>query len=95
MMTNTGTTIRLSVADISVIGRNTTGVKLISVDANKDVFVASFARVKETESDADIDMEPISPDEILKSENIEIPDTEDEDPDKDVLETDAPEEPEE
>jgi len=39
-------------------------------------------------------MEPISPDEILKSENIEIPDTEDEDPDKDVLETDAPEEPE-
>ena len=94
MMTNTGTTIRLSVADISVIGRNTTGVKLISVDANKDVFVASFARVKETESDADVDMEPISPDEILKSEQIEIEDAED-DPDKDVLETDAPEEPEE
>ena len=60
MMTNTGTTIRLSVADISVIGRNTTGVKLISIDANKDVFVASFARVKETENDADIDMEPVT-----------------------------------
>ena len=92
MMTNTGTTIRLSVADISVIGRNTTGVKLISVDANKDVFVASFARVKETESDADVDMEPIAPEEILKSEHIEIEDAEDEDPDKDVLETDVPDE---
>jgi DNA gyrase subunit A len=92
MMTNTGTTIRLSVADISVIGRNTTGVKLISIDANKDVFVASFARVKETESDADVDMEPITPEEILKSEHIEIEDAEDEDPDKDVLETDVPDE---
>ena len=92
MMTNTGTTIRLSVADISVIGRNTTGVKLISIDANKDVFVASFARVKETENDADVDMEPIAPEEILKSEHIEIADDEDEDPDKDVLETDVPDE---
>ena len=43
-----------------MIGRNTTGVKLISIDANKDVFVASFARVKETENDADIDMEPVT-----------------------------------
>ena len=71
MMTNTGTTIRLSVADISVIGRNTTGVKLISVDASNDVFVASFARVKETENDADIDMEHISPEEIIESEYSE------------------------
>ena len=73
----------------------TKAVKKMCIDANKDVFVASFARVKETESDADVDMEPITPEEILKSEHIEIEDAEDEDPDKDVLETDAPEDSEE
>lgn len=51
MMTNSGTTIRLTIADISIIGRNTTGVKLINLDSTK-TFVASFARVKESEADA-------------------------------------------
>ena len=98
MMTNTGTTIRLSVADISVIGRNTTGVKLISIEANKDVFVASFARVKETENDADVDMEHISPEEILESEKkeieaaeedlAEIVNSEEDNPDKDAEDSD-------
>ena len=53
MMTNSGTTIRLSVSDVNIIGRNTTGVKLINVDSEKGVFVASVSRVRETEEDAE------------------------------------------
>lgn len=48
IITNEGIIIRLAVSDISVIGRNTSGVKLINIDTDKDVRVASFTKVKET-----------------------------------------------
>ena len=48
MITNEGIIIRMMVNGISVIGRNTSGVKLINIDADKDVFVASVAKVRET-----------------------------------------------
>ena len=48
MITNEGIIIRLMVSGISVIGRNTSGVKLINIDADKDIFVASIAKVRET-----------------------------------------------
>ena len=47
-ITNEGILIRMSVDDISVIGRNTSGVKLMSIDADSDVRVASIAKVRES-----------------------------------------------
>ncbi len=38
----------MGVDDISVIGRNTSGVKLMSIDADSDVRVASIAKVRES-----------------------------------------------
>ena len=48
LITNEGILIRMSVDDISVIGRNTSGVKLMSIDADSDVRVASIAKVRES-----------------------------------------------
>ena len=48
LITNEGILIRMGVDDISVIGRNTSGVKLISIDADSDVRVASIAKVRES-----------------------------------------------
>ena len=51
MIINTeGIIIRMSVDDISVIGRNTSGVKLMSIDQNSDIKVASIAKVRESEA---------------------------------------------
>ena len=46
LITNEGILIRMGVDDISVIGRNTSGVKLMSIDADSDVRVASIAKVR-------------------------------------------------
>ncbi len=47
MITNEGIIIRMLVSDISIVGRNTSGVKLINIDNEKGIRVASIARVKE------------------------------------------------
>ncbi len=47
IITNVGVVIRISLEDVNVIGRNTSGVKLINLEAGKDVKVASFAKVRE------------------------------------------------
>ena len=49
MITNEGILIRIPVADISVLGRSTSGVKCMNVDAESDIRVANFAKVCETE----------------------------------------------
>ena len=38
----------MSVDDISIIGRNTSGVKLMSIDVDSDIKVASIAKVRES-----------------------------------------------
>ena len=48
LITNEGIIIRMSVDDISVIGRNTSGVKLMSIDADSNVRVATIAKVRES-----------------------------------------------
>ena len=48
LITNEGILIRMSVDDISIIGRNTYGVKLMSIDADSNVRVASIAKVRES-----------------------------------------------
>ena len=48
LITNEGILIRMGVDDISIIGRNTSGVKLMSIDAESNVRVASIAKVRES-----------------------------------------------
>ena len=48
LITNEGILIRMSVDDISIIGRNTSGVKMMSIDADSNVRVASIAKVRES-----------------------------------------------
>ena len=48
LITNEGILIRMGVDDISIIGRNTSGVKLMSIDADSNVRVASIAEVRES-----------------------------------------------
>ncbi len=47
MITTEGVVIRISVDDISVIGRNTSGVILMNIDSESDVRVASIAKVRD------------------------------------------------
>ena len=47
IITNEGIVIRISVEDISVIGRNTSGVKLMNIDQESDIRVASIAKVRD------------------------------------------------
>ena len=49
LITTEGIVIRMGVADISEQGRNTSGVKLMDIDANSDVMVAGIAKVRETQ----------------------------------------------
>ena len=48
LITTEGIIIRMSVDDISVIGRNTSGVKLMSIAHESDIKVASIAKVRES-----------------------------------------------
>lgn len=53
MITNEGIIIRMSVDDISVLGRVTLGVKLMNTGKNDDIVVASITKVKESVTQAD------------------------------------------
>jgi len=47
IITTGGIIIRIAVENISVLGRSTSGVKLISMDSEKEIKVASIAKVRE------------------------------------------------
>lgn len=51
LITNGGIIIRIAARDISKLGRITTGVKLMDIDSDKDIFVATIAKVKDTNPD--------------------------------------------
>ena len=74
LITTEGIVIRISVNDISVIGRNTSGVKLMNIDQDSDISVASIAKVRDNGSKSDgegmeeLDME----DEEIPEEIVEI-----------------------
>jgi DNA gyrase subunit A len=53
MITNEGIIIRMSVDDISILGRVTLGVKLMNTGNNDDIVVASMTKVKESVTEAD------------------------------------------
>lgn len=48
LITNEGIIIRMAVSDISIIGRNTSGVKLMNIDPESDIKVASIAKVRDS-----------------------------------------------
>ena len=56
IITTEGIIIRLMVSGISVLGRITSGVKLIDIDVDKDIKVASFAKVRESENTTEDDL---------------------------------------
>lgn len=47
MITNEGVIIQFHVSDVSMIGRNTSGVRLINMDISEDIKVAKIAKVRE------------------------------------------------
>lgn len=47
LITTEGIIIRFECSDISILGRITSGVKLMDVDSEKDIAVASIAKVRE------------------------------------------------
>ena len=70
LITNEGILIRMGVDDISVIGRNTSGVKLMSIDADSNVRVASIAKVRES-SRQDEEDENVADPESMENEDGE------------------------
>lgn len=70
LITNEGIIIRMAVNDISIIGRNTSGVKLMNVDSDSDVRVASIAKVRDSgtkeEETEEVDLEELEQTETEK-----------------------------
>lgn len=65
LITTEGIIIRLMVSDISVLGRITSGVKLMAIDTDTDITVASFAKVRESNNTT-------SEEEIIKNLEKEL-----------------------
>ncbi len=55
MITNEGIIIRISVKDISMIGRNTSGVKLMNIAPDSSTYIASIAKVRDDGNKDDAD----------------------------------------
>ena len=53
LITTEGVIIRLAVNNISIYGRNTSGVKLMNIEQDSDIRVASIAKVRENKDDGD------------------------------------------
>lgn len=72
IITTEGIVIRISVDDISIIGRNTSGVKLMDIAQESDVQVASIAKVrddgKKSEGDGIEELDLEDPSEEEKTE---------------------------
>ncbi len=76
LITTEGIVIRMEVADISMLGRITSGVKLIDMD--DDVTVASMSKVREEDKDQGEDA--VVPEKMEVKEAEQTEDTEDNDP---------------
>ncbi|MEG7530210.1 MAG: DNA gyrase subunit A [Hungatella sp.] len=67
LITTEGILIRLSICDISIIGRNTSGVKLMNIDQESDIVVASIAKVRENSNNEEAE-EPYEAEEAIENE---------------------------
>lgn len=96
MITTEGVIIQIPVGDISIYGRNTSGVKLINLD-DENVKVAKIAKVREKLSDGtqefeDVDEaldkvvdEPVEGETVLLDEEFEDEVLEDQESDEEGL----------
>lgn len=57
LITNEGIIIRISVDDISRLGRNTSGVKLMNIDTESDIVVAGIAKVRDEDPEEEYNNE--------------------------------------
>ena len=64
-----GIVIRMMCGDISVLGRVTSGVRLINMDVDNDIMVASIAKVRESYNQTDEDMLKSLEEELLEEES--------------------------
>lgn len=72
LITTEGIVIRMSVDDISIIGRNTSGVKLMNIDQESDIKVASIAKVRESVTkESNVFDEEFYDEETAEAEDVE------------------------
>ncbi len=64
MITNEGIVIRINVNEISVIGRDTSGVKLMNIEKDSDTRIACIAKVREDEEKEEDENEEKNPQDI-------------------------------
>lgn len=69
LITTEGIMIRINLDKVSILGRNTSGVKLMDIDKDTDTVIASVAKVRETENEEESE-------EIEGSEKAELIETE-------------------
>ncbi len=72
LITTEGIIIRLMVSDISILGRITSGVKLMAIDSETDIKVASFAKVRESNNATSEEDLIKNLEKELEEENIKI-----------------------
>jgi DNA gyrase subunit A len=72
LITTEGIVIRLMVNDISLLGRITSGVKLISIDTDTDITVARLAKVRESNTITSDDDVIKNLEKELNEESIEV-----------------------
>ena len=66
LITSEGIIIRIPVSNISIIGRITSGVKLMSIDRGSNVRVASIAKVRESSPQTEEALEHVAEDQVEK-----------------------------
>ena len=80
LITTEGIVIRMSVDDISIIGRNTSGVKLMNIDQESDIKVASIAKVRESVTkESNVFDEEFYDEETAEAEDVEAGNADSED----------------
>ena len=71
LITNEGILIQMEVNNISIIGRNTSGVKLMNINQDSDIVVASLAKVRESRQQDDEELDEEFEDEVIDVEEIQ------------------------
>ncbi|QIZ05953.1 DNA gyrase subunit A [Priestia megaterium] len=77
LITTGGVLIRMDVGSISKMGRNTQGVKLISMKESEDEFVATVAKVEKEEEEENLENNPNEAEGDSPEENHEVETNED------------------
>lgn len=89
IITNEGIIIRIAVSDISILGRITSGVKLIHMDTENDIRVASFTKVKEAEGNETQEIMLEQMEKAMLEEDEQVSDSDEADAPEESGETDG------